>query len=102
MTGLLAEARGQHDDLVRLRRELHREPELGLALPRTQERVLAALDGLPLEITPGPAELTSVVAVLRADPATAPFNHSPAAVFDEAVLPSGAALLARLAHDRLA
>jgi len=37
-----------------------------------------------------------------ADPASAPFNHSPLSLFDEAVLPAGAALLAQLAHDRLA
>jgi amidohydrolase len=52
------------DDLVRLRRDLHQIPELGLALPKTQERVLSALDGLPLEISTG-ASLTSVTAVLR-------------------------------------
>ncbi|MEU5878645.1 M20 family metallopeptidase [Spirillospora sp. NPDC047279] len=52
------------DDLVRLRRSLHHEPELGLDLPRTQEKVLAALDGLPLEVATGTA-LTSVTAVLR-------------------------------------
>ncbi|MFD7907403.1 M20 family metallopeptidase [Kitasatospora sp. NPDC059722] len=51
-------------DLVRLRHDLHRLPEVGLDLPRTQERVLAALDGLPLEIGLGGA-LTSVTAVLR-------------------------------------
>jgi amidohydrolase len=53
-----------HDDLVQLRRELHQIPELGLTLPRTQERVLAALDGLPLEISTGDS-LSSVTAVLR-------------------------------------
>lgn len=52
------------DDLVELRRALHREPEIGLDLPRTQEKVLAALDGLPLEITTG-QRLSSVTAVLR-------------------------------------
>jgi amidohydrolase len=52
------------DDLVALRRTLHQIPELGLSLPRTQETVLAALDGLPLEITTGDS-VTSVVAVLR-------------------------------------
>ncbi|WP_424210918.1 M20 metallopeptidase family protein [Streptomyces sp. BI20] len=52
------------DELVRLRRELHEEPELGLELPRTQEKVLRALDGLPLEITLG-KKLNSVTAVLR-------------------------------------
>ncbi len=61
---VLERARELQPDLVRLRRSLHREPELGLRLPRTQEKVLAALDGLPLEITLG-RELTSVTAVLR-------------------------------------
>ncbi|HWB65553.1 MAG TPA: M20 family metallopeptidase [Mycobacteriales bacterium] len=51
-------------DLVQLRRELHAEPELGLDLPRTQERVLAALDGLPLEVSTGQS-LSSITAVLR-------------------------------------
>ncbi|WP_308164351.1 M20 metallopeptidase family protein [Nonomuraea sediminis] len=50
--------------LVSLRRALHEDPELGLELPRTQRRVLAALAGLPLEITLGTAA-TSVTAVLR-------------------------------------
>jgi len=36
-----------------------------------------------------------------ADPQTAPSNHSPAAVFDDAVLPDGAALYAELALRRL-
>ncbi|MDO3647806.1 M20 metallopeptidase family protein [Nocardia mangyaensis] len=51
-------------DLVQLRRALHREPELGLHLPRTQEKVLTALDGLGLEIGTG-TTLSSVTAVLR-------------------------------------
>jgi metal-dependent amidase/aminoacylase/carboxypeptidase family protein len=37
-----------------------------------------------------------------ADPATAPYNHSAEAVFDDAVLSDGAALLAELALRRLA
>ncbi|HEX9540866.1 MAG TPA: M20 family metallopeptidase [Streptosporangiaceae bacterium] len=52
------------DDLAQLRHEIHREPEIGLDLPRTQQKVLAALDGLPLELTVGRA-LSSVTAVLR-------------------------------------
>ncbi|MEO3756235.1 M20 family metallopeptidase [Streptomyces sp. B6B3] len=52
------------DELVRLRRSLHATPEVGLDLPRTQETVLAALDGLPLEISTGEG-LSSVTAVLR-------------------------------------
>ena len=36
-----------------------------------------------------------------ADPARAPFNHSGRAVFDDAVLPQGAALLAELAQRRV-
>ncbi|MEV6247837.1 M20 family metallopeptidase [Streptomyces sp. NPDC051742] len=58
------DARSIQGDLVRLRRALHAEPELGLELPRTQDKVLAALDGLPLEIATG-NRLTSVTAVLR-------------------------------------
>jgi amidohydrolase len=52
------------DDLRQLRREIHREPEVGLDLPKTQCKVLAALDGLPLEVTVGRG-LSSVTAVLR-------------------------------------
>lgn len=52
------------EELRALRRELHRIPEIGLDLPRTQETVLAALDGLPLEISTGKA-LSSITAVLR-------------------------------------
>ncbi|GAB3111722.1 M20 family metallopeptidase [Streptomyces calidiresistens] len=58
------DARALSDDLIRLRHDLHRTPEVGLDLPRTQERVLAALDGLPLEVSTGEG-LSSVTAVLR-------------------------------------
>ncbi|MFC5911374.1 M20 metallopeptidase family protein [Streptacidiphilus monticola] len=51
-------------ELVALRRSLHREPELGLELPLTQSKVLAALEGLPLELATG-KRLSSVVGVLR-------------------------------------
>jgi amidohydrolase len=62
---------GVHDDAVaiatevtKLRRAIHAEPEIGLDLPRTQRKVLDALDGLPLEIRLGES-LSSVTAVLR-------------------------------------
>ncbi len=58
------DARGLLDELVHLRRELHQMPEVGLRVPRTQERVLQALDGLPLEVRTG-TSTTSVTAVLR-------------------------------------
>jgi hippurate hydrolase len=51
-------------ELAHLRRAIHAEPEIGLNLPLTQEKIVAALDGLPLEITLGSA-LSSVTAVLR-------------------------------------
>jgi amidohydrolase len=51
-------------DLADLRHAFHREPELGLHLPRTQARVLDALSGLPLEVRPGD-QVSSVTAVLR-------------------------------------
>jgi amidohydrolase len=58
------DAAAMQGDLVELRKKLHRAPEIGLELPRTQERVLAALDGLGLEITTG-VETTSVIGLLR-------------------------------------
>jgi amidohydrolase len=61
---IAADAKELQEDIVRLRHDLHREPEIGLQLPRTQEKVLQALDGLPYEITLG-KETTSVTAVLR-------------------------------------
>jgi amidohydrolase len=61
---LLDDARSMTDDLTQLRRELHQHPEVGLDLPRTQERVLGELDGLGLEISTGTGT-TSVTAVLR-------------------------------------
>jgi hippurate hydrolase len=61
---LLDDAATLADDLADLRHRLHRLPETGLQLPRTQETVLAALDGLPLEVTTGTSS-TSVTAVLR-------------------------------------
>ena len=61
---LLEDARALSGDIADLRHRLHREPELGLDLPRTQEKVLQALDGLPYEITLG-TDTTSVTAVLR-------------------------------------
>lgn len=63
MTGFTVDAR-LTADLIRLRRELHREPEVGLDLPRTQDKVLSAIGTLPLEITMG-KRLSSVTAVLR-------------------------------------
>ncbi|UED85823.1 M20 metallopeptidase family protein [Streptomyces profundus] len=61
---LLDDARALNDELVQLRRRLHAIPEIGLQLPRTQEAVLAALDGLPIEVDTGRG-LTSVTGVLR-------------------------------------
>lgn len=58
------DGRSLHPDLVELRRALHREPEVGLDLPRTRDRVLTALRGLPLEIHRGEST-SSVTAVLR-------------------------------------
>jgi amidohydrolase len=61
--GVLEDARALQPDTVALRRTLHRRPEVGLRLPRTQETVLAAIDDLGLRVTTG-REVDSVVAVL--------------------------------------
>jgi amidohydrolase len=51
------------DDTIQLRRRIHRQPELGLSLPRTQAVVLEALDGLGLDVRTG-QRTTSVIARL--------------------------------------
>lgn len=61
---IAADAQEMQGEIARFRHELHQEPEIGLDLPRTQEKVLKALDGLPYEITLGEST-TSVTAVLR-------------------------------------
>ncbi|HEX5817186.1 MAG TPA: M20 family metallopeptidase [Methylomirabilota bacterium] len=60
---ILEEARGVADEAVELRRRIHRQPEIGLRLPRTQAVVLEALDGLGLDVRTG-ERTTSVVARL--------------------------------------
>ncbi len=52
------------EDIVSLRREIHREPELGFDTKKTAEKVLSALDGLPLEVQTGVAE-NGIVATLK-------------------------------------
>ncbi|HEY1486579.1 MAG TPA: M20 family metallopeptidase [Micromonosporaceae bacterium] len=59
-----SDAAALQGDLAELRRDLHRIPEIGLDLPRTQERVLTALHPLPLEVSTG-SGLSSITAVLR-------------------------------------
>ncbi len=52
------------ESIVALRRDIHREPELGFDTRKTAEKVLDALDGLPLEVQTGVAE-NGVVATLE-------------------------------------
>jgi amidohydrolase len=52
------------EDIISLRREIHREPELGFDTRKTAEKVLAALDGLPLDVQTGVAE-NGLVATLK-------------------------------------
>ncbi len=65
MANFLSEASEFQKDLTALRRDIHREPEIGLDLPKTQAKIVAALEGLGLEISTGKS-LSSVTAVLRA------------------------------------
>ncbi len=65
--GLVEEVReGFGEEMTALRRDIHREPELGFDTQKTAEKVLAALDGLPLEIQTGVAE-NGVVATLQCE-----------------------------------
>ena len=64
MSATLGLAKQFSDEIITLRHALHQVPEFDLELPKTQQLVLEALAGLPLEITLG-KELSSVTAVLR-------------------------------------
>src|ERR671917_1816315 len=65
--GLQAEVEENFGEkIVALRRDIHREPELGFDTEKTAEKVLAALDGLPLDIQTGVAE-NGIVATLEGD-----------------------------------
>jgi amidohydrolase len=61
---LLHDAQEFQPEVVRLRRAIHRHPELGLHLPRTQAAVVQGLEGLGLSIRTG-ERLTSIVATLE-------------------------------------
>ncbi len=50
VTSALDRARAEMPVAVELRRLLHAAPELGLELPNTKRAVLAALEGVPLEV----------------------------------------------------
>ena len=54
------------EEITALRRDIHREPELGFDTEKTARKVLAALEGLPLEIETGVAE-NGIVATLRGE-----------------------------------
>jgi len=63
--GLKEEVRdGFAEKIVALRRDIHREPELGFDTTKTAEKVLSALEGLPLDVQTGVAE-NGIVATLR-------------------------------------
>jgi hippurate hydrolase len=51
-------------DMIALRRAIHAEPELGLSLPLTTQKVKQALAGLPLTFREGPST-TGLVAILK-------------------------------------
>lgn len=50
LADLATEAAGYLEPLQSVRRDIHRHPELGLDTPRTLDRVIASISGLPLEI----------------------------------------------------
>src|SRR5882762_1612812 len=60
---ILADAKSLLEDTIQLRRRIHRHPEVGLTVPRTQATVLEALEGLGLDVRTG-QRTTSIVARL--------------------------------------
>src|SRR2546427_13181321 len=65
---ILRDAESILDDTIQLRRRIHRHPELGLTLPRTQGAVLAALDGLDLDVRTGQGTTSGVARLAGARP----------------------------------
>ena len=51
-------------DMIKLRRSIHEDPEIGLMNPKTTAKAKAALEGLPLEIYEGKST-TGFIALLR-------------------------------------
>lgn len=70
---VLSDAAHLAPEVQRLRHALHRQPEVGLELPLTQQRVLEWLEPLGLEVEVG-QDLSSVTAVLRG---SAPAGKAP-------------------------
>lgn len=64
MSDLRSAAFAIQNEMVNYRHAIHQEPEIGLDLPKTQDKILKALEGLGLEITTGKS-LSSVTAILR-------------------------------------
>ena len=54
------------EKIVALRRDIHREPELGFDTEKTAGKVLSALEGLPLDVETGVAE-NGIVATLEGE-----------------------------------
>jgi amidohydrolase len=61
---LLSDAQRLFDDAVAMRRDLHRQPELGLENPKTKERVLSELEHLGMTIHES-SSTSGVTAVLE-------------------------------------
>jgi hippurate hydrolase len=64
LDALLGEAKELLPELVELRRAIHAEPELGLVVPKTRDKVLERLEALPLELETH-RKSTALVATLR-------------------------------------
>ena len=64
LESVISEAHSLLEEVVELRRALHRNPETGLELPGTKALVLESLAGLPLEVNEHETS-SGIVAVLR-------------------------------------
>lgn len=72
---ILEQARGFADRIVTLRRAIHAEPELGLANPKTRDKLRAALAHLPLEWREGPSTTGLVARLVGTGAADGPLRR---------------------------
>ncbi|WP_353229217.1 M20 family metallopeptidase [Novosphingobium sp.] len=74
-TAILEQSRGFADDIVALRRAIHAEPELGLANPKTRDKLRASLAHLPLTWREGPSTTGLVATLTGTAPTSAPLRR---------------------------
>ncbi|MEO6942482.1 MAG: M20 family metallopeptidase [Terrimesophilobacter sp.] len=68
LADLATEAAGYLGELQSVRRDIHRQPELGLHTPKTLDRVIASISELPIEIIRSETMSAAIVRIIGSQP----------------------------------